>query len=100
MKHYETTGYGYIKVNDYPKGWFGTKEITEKQGIYTCFRKAKAREVSDIKREIARQKEYLKEIREFKNVSKSTLLVQFQPEMCDLTNLTGKHNDTPPNANA
>ena len=75
MKHYETTGYGYIKVNDYPKGWFGTKEVTEKQGIYTCFRKAKAREISDIKDEIARQKEYLKEIREFKNVSRTQLLV-------------------------
>ena len=75
MKHYETTGYGYIKVNDYPKGWFGTKEVAEKQGIHTSFRKAKAHEIADIKREIARQKEYLKEIREFKNVSRTKLLV-------------------------
>ena len=63
MKHYETTGYGSISVNFYPKGWFGTVANAEEQGIYTSFKKAKAREIRDLKDEINRNKEYLKDIK-------------------------------------
>ena len=63
MKHYETTGYGHIATNDYPKGWFGTKENAEEQGIYTSFKKAKARAIKDMKEEIKLHEEYLQELR-------------------------------------
>lgn len=62
MKHYETTNYGHIATTDYPKGWFGTKESAEEQGVYTRFSDAKARAIKDINEEIALQKTYLEHI--------------------------------------
>ena len=62
MKHYETTDFGYIQTVDYPINWFGSKELTEDQGVYLSFAKAKARAIKDIKEEIALQQTYLEQI--------------------------------------